>query len=102
MSRDEGFEERFRREARPPAGLNHPNIVAVYDRGEANGSYFIVMEYVARQTLAQLLWTEGSLPAEQTAAIGIEIAVSHAAAHAQGLVHCDGKPGNILLDPSGR
>jgi predicted Ser/Thr protein kinase len=101
LSRNEGFVERFRREARAAAGLSHPNVVAVYDWGEANGSYFIVMEYVAGQTLAQLLRAEGPLSAGRAAAIGAEIAAALAAAHGQGVVHRDIKPGNVLVDPTG-
>ena len=101
MSRDQGFVERFRREARAAASLNHPNIVSVYDWGEADGSYFIVMEYVPGPTLAQRLHAEEVLPAE-AAAIGAEIAAALAEAHRHGVVHRDVKPGNVLIDADGR
>ena len=101
MSRDQGFVERFRREARAAASLNHPNIVSVYDWGEADGSYFIVMEYVPGPTLAQRLHAEEVLPAE-AAAVGAEIAAALAEAHRHGVVHRDVKPGNVLIDADGR
>jgi serine/threonine protein kinase len=102
LSRDEGFVERFRREAQAAAGLSHPNIVAVYDWGEANGSYFIVMEYVGGQTLAQLIRAEGPLSPERTAAVGADIAGALAAAHHQGVVHRDIKPANVLIGSAGQ
>ena len=101
LSRNAGFVERFRREARAAAGLNHPNIVSVYDWGEADGSYFIVMEYVAGQTLAELLGVEGALSAERTAVIGAQIAAGLEVAHRQGVVHRDVKPGNVLMGSNG-
>ena len=102
LSRNEGFVERFRREARAAAGLSHPNVVAVYDWGEANGSYFIVMEYVAGQTLAQLLRAEGPLRAGRAAAIGAEIAAALAAAHGQGVVHRTSSRATCSSTPPGR
>ena len=59
---DEQFVERFRREATHAAGLSHPNIVSIYDRGEADGSYYIVMEYVEGRTLKELIVTRGPCP----------------------------------------
>jgi serine/threonine protein kinase len=102
LSRDEGFVERFRREAQAAAGLSHPNIVGVYDWGEADGSYFIVMEYVAGQTLAHLIRDEGPLSTERIAAIGTEIAAALAVAHRSGVVHRDVKPSNVLIGSNGQ
>src|SRR5579884_1157474 len=102
LSRDEAFVERFRREAQAAANLNHPNVVNVYDWGEADGSYFIVMEYVSGRTLSQLIRAEGPLAPERTAFIGAEIAAALAFAHRNGVIHRDIKPGNVLIDDDER
>jgi len=102
LSRDEAFVERFRREAQAAANLNHPNVVNVYDWGEADGSYFIVMEYVGGRTLSQLIRAEGPLAPERTAFIGAEIAAALAFAHRNGVIHRDIKPGNVLIDEDDR
>ncbi|MFI5053122.1 MAG: protein kinase, partial [Acidimicrobiia bacterium] len=94
--------ERFRREAQSAAGLNHPNIVAVYDWGEENGTYFIVMEYVPGQTLSNLIQSYGRLSPTEAVPIGAEIADALAFAHAHGVVHRDVKPGNVLVTPDGQ
>jgi serine/threonine-protein kinase len=101
LSDDEGFVARFRREARAAASLNHPNIVSVFDSGEHEGLYFIVMEYVDGPTLHHLIETEAPLPETRAAEIGMEVAAALAAAHQQGIVHRDVKPGNVLLGPGG-
>ena len=97
LSSDPAFVARFRREAQAAAGLSHPNIVAVYDWGEALGSYFIVMEYAPGRTLAQVIEAEAPLSAERTALIGEQVAAALAAAHQNGLVHRDIKPSNVIL-----
>jgi beta-lactam-binding protein with PASTA domain len=101
LSRDEAFVERFRREARAAANLSHPNIVNVYDWGEAEGSYFIVMEYVPGLTLSQVIRADGPLPAERAAVIGADIAAALAFAHRSGVIHRDVKPGNVLVSDDG-
>jgi len=94
--------ERFRREAQAAAGLSHPHIVAVYDWGEEDDTSFIVMEYVAGQTLREILQTYGRLGSMDAARIAAEIADALAFAHAHGVVHRDVKPGNVLITPQGQ
>ncbi len=96
-TRDEDYVERFRREARAAAKLSHPNIVTVIDRGEADGRQFIVFEYVDGQNLKQLVEQQGRLPVRTALELGIEIGRALAFAHANGLVHRDVKPQNVLL-----
>src|SRR5436309_4933504 len=86
---DRSFVERFRREARAAANLNHPNIVSIYDWGEDGGTYFIVMEYVDGKTLREVIRGEGPLMAERAAEIGTEIAAALSFAHRNGVVHRD-------------
>ncbi|MGI9034085.1 MAG: Stk1 family PASTA domain-containing Ser/Thr kinase [Acidimicrobiales bacterium] len=97
LAQDASFVERFRREARAAAGLNHHNIVSVYDFGEDEGSYFIVMEYVDGKTLRDILATEGPLTPARVAEIGAEVAGALAVAHRAGVIHRDVKPGNVLI-----
>jgi eukaryotic-like serine/threonine-protein kinase len=96
-SRDADYVERFRREARAAARLSHPNIVTVIDRGEADGRQFIVFEFVDGQNLKELVAGRGRLPVRDALELGVEIGRALAFAHAQGLVHRDVKPQNVLL-----
>ncbi len=96
-SRDEGYVERFRREARAAAKLSHPNIVTVIDRGEAEGRQFIVFEYVDGQNLKQIVEGRGRLPVRTVLELGVEIGRALAFAHSHGLVHRDVKPQNVLI-----
>jgi len=89
--------ERFRNEAQAVARLTHPNIVTVIDRGEADGHQFIVFEYVEGENLKQLLARVGPLPVGRALDLTIEIGRALAFAHAQGVVHRDVKPQNVLL-----
>jgi serine/threonine-protein kinase len=91
--------ERFRREARAVAKLQHPHIVAVLDSGEYDGMPFIVLEYVEGETLKERIRRVGRLTITEAVAFAIEVARALDAAHAQGIVHRDVKPQNILLDP---
>jgi eukaryotic-like serine/threonine-protein kinase len=101
-AQDPVFVERFRREARSAARLSHPNIVAVFDSGSDADQHYLVMEYVPGQSLAQLLAGQARLAPRQAAELAVEVCAALAAAHAQGLVHRDVKPGNVLVDPDGR
>ena len=98
---DERFVERFRREAQASARLNHPNIVSVYDTGDEDGIHYIVMELVEGETLADMLHREGRLSTERSARIAVDVARALDAAHAQGIVHRDVKPGNVMLTAAG-
>ncbi len=98
---DPSFVARFRREAQAAANLTHPNIVAVYDWGQQGGTYFIVMEYVNGQTLADVLRTDHKLPAVRSTNVASEVAAALGFAHRNGVVHRDVKPGNILVTESG-
>jgi serine/threonine-protein kinase len=93
--------ERFRREAQAVASLNHPNIVAVYDWGEEDGTSFIVMEYVPGQTLRELIASYGRIAPFEATRIASDIADALAYAHRNGVVHRDVKPGNVLVTPDG-
>lgn len=98
---DPQFVERFRREASAAAGLNHPNIVAVYDRGEADGSYYIVMEYLSGPDLKQVIRRRAPLPPLQTIDYGQQILAALGAAHRRDVVHRDVKPQNVLVAEDG-
>ena len=97
---DEQFVERFRREAQAAAGLQHPNIVSVYDRGEHEGRYFIAMEYVQGAALKDLI-ERGLSPAESVEIVR-QVLTGVRFAHARGIVHRDLKPHNVLVDAEGR
>ncbi len=99
---DQEFVERFRREASSAAGLQHPNVVQVFDRGELDGTYYIAMEFLEGRTLKQLVVEEG--PLEPARAIDITIQVLRAArfAHKRGIIHRDIKPHNVIVDGEGR
>src|SRR5947207_50453 len=101
FAREPSFVERFRREAQAAANLNHPNIVGIYDWGQEDGTYFIVMEYVEGRSLRDLIRSEGLIDPGRAADITAEIASALAFAHRSGVVHRDVKPGNVLITPQG-
>ncbi|HEX3427785.1 MAG TPA: Stk1 family PASTA domain-containing Ser/Thr kinase, partial [Candidatus Limnocylindrales bacterium] len=100
--RDPDFGSRFRHEAQAAASLNHPNVVSVYDYGQAEAGPFIVMELVDGEDLAAIIKRSGALPPRQAARITAEAARAVHAAHGRGLIHRDIKPGNIMIDREGR
>jgi serine/threonine-protein kinase len=99
---DDEFVERFKREARSVAQLQHPNIVTVIDRGEEEGRQYIVFEYIDGENLKELVVRKGRLDVRDALEIAVEVARGLAFAHEHGLVHRDVKPQNVLLNGDGR
>ncbi len=99
---DQAFVERFRREASAAAGLNHPNIVAVYDRGEAEDTYYIVMEYLSGPDLKKVIRDQGPLDPAVAVDNALQILSALTAAHAAGIIHRDIKPQNVMVGEDGR
>lgn len=95
------FRQRFEREARAMAGLNHPNMVQLYDYGEEDGHPFLVMEYVRGRTMRDLLASQGAPPCERAAEVIADVAGALHYAHAHGVVHRDVKPANVMIDADG-
>src|ERR1700719_4104506 len=102
FAEDQGSVEPSRREASSAAGLSHPNIVGIFDRGEWDGTYYIAMEYVAGRSLKSIVREGG--PLEPAAAIDIVVQILRAAqfAHKRGVIHRDLKPHNVIIDDEGR
>src|SRR5256714_1290512 len=99
---DEQFVERFRREAKNAAGLSHPNIVSIFDRGEAEGTYYIAMEYLDGRSLWDLITPRGPAPIPVSVDYARQVLAALRSAHRQNLVHRDIKPHNVLVDGEGR
>src|SRR5829696_9145537 len=99
---DDQFVERFRREAKNAAGLSHPNIVSIYDRGEAEGTYYIAMEYLDGRSLKELVVARGPLPIPDAIAAMRQVLGALRFAHRKGVVHRDIKPHNVMADADGR
>jgi beta-lactam-binding protein with PASTA domain/predicted Ser/Thr protein kinase len=99
---DDQFIERFRREAKNAAALSHPNIVSIYDRGEAEGTYYIAMEYLDGRSLKELIVSRGPAPIPIAIDYARQILLALRFAHKNGIVHRDIKPHNVLVDAEGR
>src|SRR5438067_12070110 len=99
---DEQFVERFRREAQSAAGLNHPNIVSIFDSGHAEGTYYIAMEFLDGRTLKELLVRNGPTPVPIAVDYARQILGALAFAHRKGIVHRDIKPHNVVVGKDGR
>jgi len=101
-ARDAQFVERFRREAQNAAGLSHPNIVSIYDRGDSEGTYYIAMEYVEGRTLKELIVARGPSPLGIAIDYTRQVLSALRFAHRNGIVHRDIKPHNVIVDGEGR
>jgi serine/threonine-protein kinase len=101
FAQDAEFVERFKREAQAAAGLTHPNVVNVFDRGEHDGTYYIAMEYLPGSTLKEVIAERGALDQEAVIDIGVQILRAASFAHRRGVVHRDLKPHNVMLDDAG-
>ena len=101
FAQDPDFVERFRREAQAAAGLQHPNVVSVYDRGTFDDTYYIAMEYLPGRSLKQLIRDEAPLDPLRAIDITIQILKAARFAHRRGVIHRDLKPHNVIVDDSG-
>ena len=102
FAEDEEFVERFRREASSAAGLQHPNVVSVYDRGEFDGTYYIAMEFLEGITLKDLVRRDGQLEPARAIDLAIQILRAARFAHKRGIIHRDLKPHNVIVDAEDR
>ena len=102
LSGDRSFVERFLKEARSVARLNHPGIVQIYDFGEADSVFYLVMEYIDGQSVAQMLRGHGTIPAAQSIGLIRQASLALATAHEAGIVHRDVKPENLMLTRTAR
>ncbi len=101
FAQDQEFVERFRREAKAAAGLSHPNVVGVFDRGEHEGTYYIAMEYLTGRTLKEIVATEAPLAQQRVVDLGVQILRAAGFAHRHGVIHRDFKPHNVIVDERG-
>jgi eukaryotic-like serine/threonine-protein kinase len=102
FSEDQEFIERFRREASSAAGLQHPNVVSVYDRGEWEGTYYIAMEFLEGESLKDIVVRDAPLDPYQAIELTLQILRAARFAHRRGIVHRDFKPHNVIVDHEGR
>jgi eukaryotic-like serine/threonine-protein kinase len=98
FAQDQEFVERFRREASAAAGLQHPNVVNVFDRGRHDGTYYIAMEHLAGRTLKEIVESEAPLAQERVIDFGLQILQAAGFAHRHGVIHRDFKPHNVIVD----
>jgi eukaryotic-like serine/threonine-protein kinase len=101
FAQDEEFVERFRREASAAAGLQHPNVVGVFDRGRHDGTYYIAMEHLPGRTLKEIVTEEAPLAQERVVDFGTQILQAAEFAHRHGVIHRDFKPHNVIVDDQG-
>jgi beta-lactam-binding protein with PASTA domain/tRNA A-37 threonylcarbamoyl transferase component Bud32 len=102
FAEDGEFVERFRREASSAAGLQHQHVVAVYDRGEYDGTYYIAMEYLEGRSLKTIIQQEAPLDADRAIDLTIQVLRAARFAHRRGIIHRDLKPHNVIVDADGR
>src|SRR4051794_38562899 len=100
FAQDQQFVERFRREASSAAGLQHPNVVGIFDRGEVDGTYYIAMQYVEGASLKQLI--DSGMTIQQAVAIVRQVLEAAQFAHEHGIIHRDLKPLNVIVNDRGR
>jgi beta-lactam-binding protein with PASTA domain len=101
FAQDQEFVERFRREASAAAGLQHPNVVGVFDRGKHDGTYYIAMEHLRGRTLKEIVTAEAPLAQERVVDLGTQILQAAGFAHRHGVIHRDFKPHNVIVDDQG-
>jgi len=101
LAGDATFRERFKRESRIAASIEHPNVIPVYEAGEGEGVLYLIMRYVEGTDLRALIDSEGGLDPERAARIVAQVAAALAAAHRRDLIHRDVKPANVLIDADG-
>ena len=101
FAQDVEFVERFRREAKSAASLSHPNVVGIFDRGEYEGTYYIVMECLTGRTLKEVITQEAPLGQEHAIDLGIQVLTAAGFAHRRGVIHRDFKPHNVIVDDQG-
>ena len=101
FAQDAEFVERFRREAKSAAGLQHPHVVGVFDRGEYEGTYYIAMEHLSGRTLKELVNQSAPLDPQRVIDLGIQILQAAGFAHRRGVIHRDFKPHNVIVDDEG-
>ena len=101
FAQDQEFVERFRREASAAAGLQHPNVVNVFDRGRHDGTYYIAMEHLTGSTLKEIVGADAPLAQDRVIELGLQILQAAGFAHRHGVIHRDFKPHNVIVDENG-